>query len=65
MKITEFGGTRANGLWGFSKFIVRYLPIRRVAGLQLRNRGQIAAVDTCASLLARVLARRYGRYNGG
>lgn len=54
-----------NVLWGFLNIAIGYVLICRVGDFELRNTGDIVAFGAGAFLVALLLARLFGRFNGG
>ena len=54
-----------NVCWGFFNLVVGYFLICRVGDFDLRASADVAAAGLGGLLLALVLARRFGRFNGG
>jgi len=52
-----------NVVWGFANLVVAYLLICRVGAFDLRSTADAGALGL--GMLALVLARRFGRFNGG
>jgi hypothetical protein len=55
----------ANVLWGFVNGVVGYVLICRVGSFDLRSTEHIAMAGAGALMIALMLARRFGRFNGG
>jgi hypothetical protein len=54
-----------NVLWGFLNLVVGYVLVCRVGDFDFRSSVDVAALGLGALLLALMLARRFGRFNGG
>jgi hypothetical protein len=54
-----------NVFWGFLNLIVGYVLICRIGDFDLRATDQVAAAGLGALLLSTLMARRFGRFNGG
>ena len=54
-----------NVFWGFLNLVVGYLLICRVGDFDLHATGDVAVAGLGALLLSLMLARRFGRFNGG
>lgn len=54
-----------NVLWGFFNLVVGYVLVCRVGDFGLRETADMVAVGAGALLMALLLARRFGRFNGG
>jgi hypothetical protein len=54
-----------NALWGFLNLVVGYLLVCRVGDFHLRDGLDAAALGLGVFLLAVLLARQFGRFNGG
>ena len=54
-----------NVLWGFLNAVVGYLLICRVGDFELRSTEHIAAAGLGVLVLGVVMARMFGRFNGG
>ena len=54
-----------NVVWGFANLVVAYLLICRVGAFDLRSTADAAALGLGMLVLALVMARRFGRFNGG
>ncbi len=54
-----------NVLWGFLNLAVAYALVCRVGDFALTDTADIVALTVGALLIALVLARHFGRFNGG
>jgi hypothetical protein len=54
-----------NVLWGFLNLVVGYVLVCRVGDFDLRSSLDVAALGLGALLLALLVARHFGRFNGG
>ena len=54
-----------NVVWGFLNLAVAYVLVCRVGDFGLRNTDDVVALGVGAFLIAVLLARRFGRFNGG
>ena len=54
-----------NVIWGFANLVVAYLLICCVGAFDLRSTADAATLGLGMFLLALLLARRFGRFNGG
>jgi hypothetical protein len=54
-----------NALWGFLNLVIGYVLVCRVGDFDLRSTADVTALGLGALLLAVVMARRFGRFNGG
>ena len=54
-----------NVLWGFLNLAVGYLLVCRVGEFDLRDWSDISALGLGALLLSVLMARQFGRFNGG
>lgn len=54
-----------NVVWGFANLAVAYLLICRVGEFDLRSSADAGALGLGMLALALLLARRFGRFNGG
>jgi hypothetical protein len=54
-----------NVLWGFLNLVAGYVLVCRVGDFDLRSSPDVAALGLGALLLALMLARHFGRLNGG
>jgi hypothetical protein len=54
-----------NVLWGFANLVVAYLLILRVGEFELRSTNDAITLGLGMFVLALLLARRFGRFNGG
>jgi hypothetical protein len=54
-----------NVLWGFLNLVAGYVLVCRVGDFDLRSSLDVAALGLGALLLALMLARHFGRFNGG
>ena len=54
-----------NVLWGFLNLAIGYLLVCRVGDFALKDTGDIVAFGLGAFLISFMLARRFGRFNGG
>jgi len=54
-----------NVVWGFANLVVAHLLICRVGAFDLRSTADAAALGLGMLVLALVMARRFGRFNGG
>jgi hypothetical protein len=54
-----------NVLWGFFNLVVGYLLVCRVGDFDLKDTPDAAALGLGMLLLSLVLARQFGRFNGG
>jgi hypothetical protein len=54
-----------NVLWGFFNIVIGYLLVCRVGDFGLRNMGDVVALGAGAFLITLLLARQFGRFNGG
>jgi hypothetical protein len=54
-----------NVLWGFFNLVVGYVLVCRVGDFDLKDTLDVAALGLGVLLLALMLARQFGRFNGG
>ena len=54
-----------NTLWGYFNVLIGYLLICRVGNFDLRATDSVAAAGLGAFLLSMLMARQFGRFNGG
>jgi hypothetical protein len=54
-----------NVLWGFFNLVVGYLLVCRVGDFELRDTADVSVLGLGALVLSLVLARQFGRFNGG
>ena len=54
-----------NVLWGFFNLVVAYVLIFRVGNFDLYSTEDVVAAGLGAFLIAMMLARRFGQFNGG
>jgi hypothetical protein len=54
-----------NVLWGFFNIVVGYVLVSRVGDFNPRDTGHVIALGAGAFLIALMLARQFGRFNGG
>jgi hypothetical protein len=54
-----------NVLWGFLNLVVGYLLVCRVGNFELRDWADVSALGLGALLLSVMMARQFGRFNGG
>jgi hypothetical protein len=54
-----------NVLWGSFNVAIGYLLVLRVGSFDLRDTGDVLAAGLGAISLALLMARRFGRFNGG
>jgi hypothetical protein len=54
-----------NVLWGFLNLVAGYVLVCRVGDFDLRSSPDVTALGLGALLLALMLARHFGRFNGG
>jgi len=54
-----------NLLWGFLNLVVGYLLVCRVGDFDLRATDDVVALGLGALLLGLMIARHFGRFNGG
>jgi hypothetical protein len=54
-----------NVLWGFLNLVAGYVLVCRVGDFDLRSSLDVAALGLGALLLALMMARHFGRFNGG
>ncbi len=54
-----------NVVWGFLNLAVAYVLVCRVGDFGLRNTDDVVALGVGAFLIALLLARHFGRFNGG
>jgi hypothetical protein len=54
-----------NVLWGFFNFVIAYGLACRIGGFDPRSTIDVAALGLGALLAGLLLARRFGRFNGG
>lgn len=54
-----------NVLWGFLNLVVGYFLVCRVGDFDLRDTADVAALGLGLLLLSVLLARQFGRFNGG
>jgi len=54
-----------NVVWGFFNLIAGYALICRIGDFDLRAADQVAAAGLGALLLSMLMARHFGRFNGG
>ncbi|HEY9026257.1 MAG TPA: hypothetical protein VIP05_18305 [Burkholderiaceae bacterium] len=54
-----------NVLWGFFNLVVAWVLLVRVGSFDLREPGHALAAGLGAFALALIVARRFGRFNGG
>jgi hypothetical protein len=54
-----------NVLWGFLNLVAGYVLVCRVGDFDLRSSLDVAALGLGALLLALLVARHFGRFNGG
>jgi hypothetical protein len=55
----------ANLLWGFFNLVVAYLLVCRVGAFDPKNTADMTALGFGMLLLGLLLARHFGRFNGG
>ena len=54
-----------NVLWGFFNLAISYLILCRIGDFALKDTADIVALGAGAFLIALLLARHFGRFNGG
>jgi hypothetical protein len=54
-----------NVLWGFFNLVVGYVLVCRVGDFDLKDTPDVAALGLGVLLLSLMLARQFGRFNGG
>lgn len=54
-----------NVLWGFLNLAIGYLLVMRVGSFDLRATGDVVALGLGVLLMGVVMARMFGRFNGG
>ncbi|MBE1160921.1 hypothetical protein IGX34_11010 [Dyella sp. 7MK23] len=54
-----------NALWGFANFVAAYLLLVQVGEFDLHRAAPMIAFGLGALLLAMMMARHFGRFNGG
>jgi hypothetical protein len=54
-----------NVLWGFLNLAIAYLLICRVGDFDLRSTAHVIAMGLGMLLAGVIMARRFGRFNGG
>jgi hypothetical protein len=54
-----------NVFWGFLNLVIGYLLVCRVGAFDLRDTGDVVALGLGALFCALVVARHFGRLNGG
>ena len=54
-----------NVLWGFLNLVVGYLLLCRVGDFDLRDNADVVAFGLGIVVLGTVMARQFGRFNGG
>lgn len=54
-----------NFLWGFANLVIGYLLVWHVGQFELRNWADAAALGLGALVIGLLLARQFGRFNGG
>jgi hypothetical protein len=54
-----------NVLWGFLNLLIGYVLICRIGDFDLRATDQVLSAGLGALLLSTLMARRFGRFNGG
>ena len=54
-----------NVLWGFFNLVVGYLLVAQVGDFEPRDLADVAALGLGALILSLMLARQFGRFNGG
>jgi hypothetical protein len=54
-----------NVLWGFFNLVVGYVLVCRVGNFDLKDTPDVAALGLGVLLLGLMLARQFGRFNGG
>ena len=57
--------TTVNVLWGFLNLAIGYLLVMRVGSFDLRATGDVVALGLGVLLMGVVMARMFGRFNGG
>jgi hypothetical protein len=60
-----FSSSTLNVIWGFANLVVGYLLICRVGSFDVRSTEQIVASGSGVLLFGLLLARTFGRFNGG
>ncbi|MBN9217234.1 MAG: hypothetical protein J0I79_04725 [Mesorhizobium sp.] len=54
-----------NVLWGFLNLVIGYVLVMRVGSFDLRATGDVVALGLGVLLMGVVMARMFGRFNGG
>ena len=54
-----------NVLWGFLNLVIGYLLVLRVGDFDLRSTADVVALGLGILLMGVVMARMFGRFNGG
>jgi hypothetical protein len=54
-----------NVLWGFFNLVVGYLLVCRIGQFELRSAADVSALGLGVLLMSVMLARQFGRFNGG
>jgi hypothetical protein len=60
-----FSSSTVNALWGFFNIVIGYLLVCRVGMFDLRNTVHVATFGAGALVIALLMARQFGRFNGG
>ncbi|HWY94019.1 MAG TPA: hypothetical protein VNX69_02455 [Steroidobacteraceae bacterium] len=60
-----FSSSTVNVLWGFLNLTIGYVLLCRVGAFDLRSSAHIVALGLGVLLAGTVMARRFGRFNGG
>lgn len=60
-----FSSSTVNVLWGFFNIVIGYVLVCRVGNFDLRDISDIVAFGAGALVMALLLARQFGRFNGG
>jgi hypothetical protein len=60
-----FSSSTVNVLWGFFNIVIGYVLVCHVGTFDLRDIGDVAALGAGVFGIALLLARQFGRFNGG
>ncbi len=60
-----FSSSTINVMWGFFNAVVGYVLIYHVGNFDLRTTDEVVALGLGALIMGVVMARRFGRFNGG
>jgi hypothetical protein len=60
-----FSSSTVNVVWGFFNLVVGYLLVCRVGDFDLKDTADVVALGVGALALSVMMARHFGRFNGG